>query len=281
VSLAGAAQPLARFDIGRVLGRSFATLGERWLTLAVLVLGLHFAVSLTVGLTVKTHYRPGSHDLPSFAAHVGVALGLILVRSVSAAAVVSASLTPRQNAARAVAAVLGVLPALLPVWLASEYATLWGFYDTWNGLSAGWIKTQRYEMVGLVALGSGLSGLVILLVSAAAAGVYSPVVLAERRGLAAAFVRAWRLLRGARWRMVALYAMVMTVLIVLAVVDAAVGASIRMSGQIALYHTFNWAMTAVMDCIGAFWSIIAASAYLELRRVKEGEPADEVAQVFA
>jgi len=248
----------------------------------VLVLGLHFAVSLATSLIVKSDYKYGSQDAQAFAVHVAVVLGLIFVRCFSTAAVVSASLARGGNAASAISSVLLALPTLLPIWLADSWGTIWWLWDSWTGLLVKLVESQDLSVPpSSLLLAIRFVQTVGPIASVALLGLLSPVVLAERRKLFDGVFRTWRLMSGARWRVVALYVMVTAALFACASIDGAIQRTFLRGAPPTTSATFGWAMTAVYDCVGALWSVMAASAYLELRRVKEGEPAEEVAQVFA
>jgi hypothetical protein len=276
-----AATPASRFEISAVLRRSFATVRERWLTFAVLVLVLHFAVSLATSLLVQPHYHAGDHDLAVFAWHVALVLSLVLVRCVSTAAVVAASLTRAQGVGDSLSAVAGSLPTLIPIWMAGEYSLVGGFYNDWTGFFSAWARSHQPDQLVSIVLSIDFVEIVIGLASVAMLGVLTPVVLGERRSLVSAIGRTWRLTSRARLRIVALYLIVMAVLVLVSFAATGIGVQMRLAGQTAVREVFQWVMTAIDDIAGAFWSVVAASAYLELRRVKEGEPAEEVAQVFA
>jgi hypothetical protein len=271
----------ARFEIAKVLARSVATLRERWLTLAALVLGLHFIPSLAVGLMIKRNLRPASYDPAALAIYVAVALGPALLRCFSNAAVASASLSRTRTLVPAVVSVIAAAPALLPIWLMTQYVMILHLTRIWPYAFGLW--AARHHMSGAVfGLGIFLVQFVPFLVAVAALGVVTPVVLAERRALPAALGRTWRLMRGNRWKVLALYMLVVVGVNLVSLLEPAINALIagRVEG-IWLNETLSWAMTAILDLMGAFWGALTALSYLELRRVAEGEPLEEVVEHFA
>jgi hypothetical protein len=60
---------------------------------------------------------------------------------------------------------------------------------------------------------------------------------------------------------------------------------LRLSERTRVHHEtylwMSWALSAVYDVVGALWVVIVASSYVELRRVREGPPEQELAEVFA
>ena len=128
-------------------------------------------------------------------------------------------------------------------------------------------------------------GLILLVVPgvilALAWSVAIPVKVAENADLIQTFRRNRAQTKGYRWQILALSLMYFLLLIVLSlVVNLAIGISFFPSDAIA--HSlsviiWNWAERAVM---AAITTVGIASTYFELRLVKEGISAENLAQVF-
>jgi hypothetical protein len=103
----------------------------------------------------------------------------------------------------------------------------------------------------------------------AAIGVLYPVVIEEGGGLVSSMWRAWRLMRGVRWKLTGLL-----LLYVIALTILSVSRSARAGPAALVTDLLSWA-------VDALWSVVIAASYLELRQVSEGAPHDQTAQMFA
>ena len=199
-----------------VLARSLDAVRRHWPVLGLLTYGLGFLPLLALSLGIHLSYRHGHDDPAALAISLARTLAVAFCMHFARATVTSVVVKPGGGAARALASTIAALPALVPLWLASEYDTFWSYWVAWSwsgdlhGASTAIIT--RLEMQSLATL---LVTLVIALGSAAALGVLSAVVIAERLTLPSAVIRCWGLMRGNRWRVVALYVLVAAVLILL------------------------------------------------------------------
>lgn len=264
-------------SIGRVLARSLAAVRGRWLTLALLTYGLGFAPRLGLTLGFHPHFSEG--DVAGLAMAFGRTLAIAMCLHVARAAVTSAVVCPGEGALGALAASLAATPALAPMWLASEYYTFWSYWSFW-AFPPGSARPNLLVAEARI-LGPTLAALVIALVTAATLGVLTPVVIAERLSLWRAIGRCWALMRGSRWRILGLYVLVCTVL----VLAGAPGTWLRMAARSGdsshVYATLEWVQSAVFEALDAMLAVVLASAYLELVRNERGVLDSEVAEVFA
>jgi hypothetical protein len=117
-------------------------------------------------------------------------------------------------------------------------------------------------------------------------GVLVPTVAVEEAGLIPSMKRAWRLLSGSRWRLMAIF----VVVIVIAALPSTLTAvfmrpiSDALHLNVAPRDAFR-AELEVASVLGsivtATWRVMVGVAYLELRRVQEGVVVGDVAEVFA
>lgn len=162
--------------------------------------------------------------------------------------------------------------------------------DLGGSLAAG-LRTALPLLVLNILLGIALFfGLLLLLVPgvmlAVLWAVANPALVAERIGIGAAFSRSAALTRGARWKVfgVELVAIVFiwlasTALAILLVAVDGVGslgtAAVR---QPAWYVA---AGAVVQTLVAAFWAVVQASLYVELRDWKDGPRGAALADVFS
>jgi hypothetical protein len=182
-----------RFDLGTLLGQSATLARSRWRALA-LVSALGLAPRLALEALDEGH-GVASRVLPVFAAHAADRLGAALVAHVTEAMLLAICLAPVRPGAVADAsrAVLRASPVLVLAWLVCESDTMLRLWNDW---------TQRFTLTGYLAP----LGLIALDIGAGAAlvaviGLFSPVVVFERAGVAdlrVALARVWRLMQGAR-----------------------------------------------------------------------------------
>lgn len=277
-----AGAPATGFEIGRVLRRSLVVTRERWPTLLTLTFGLQWGAPRVLGLVVHSSYRSGSRDVAGFVLVVALTLANSLIFYISRAALMQCALQPTRESSpiAAVKSLVAVLPTLAPIWLAQEYATVWRLWSRWTDLGATLIRSAGANAILALVEGPILIEAAITLAAAAAFGVFTPVVIVERRNLVAALGRAGALLRGARWKFVAIF-------LLFGVAEIAVSAP-QLALQIGRLgpHTIAmqitaWITSAASDGVSAFWAVVIAVAYEELRNVREGAPHNRLAEVFA
>lgn len=106
-----------------------------------------------------------------------------------------------------------------------------------------------------------------------------PVLVQEREGVFGCLSRSRTLTRGSRWR---LFAMFLVVLVVLAVLQAPLGLFAVLGSSIGPAYLAPMISTGISATLSSvFNTAIAAVSYIELRRIREGTSIDELAQIFA
>lgn len=141
----------------------------------------------------------------------------------------------------------------------------------------GWSADRTFVFVTFL----GFGPLLLSLVLTALIGVLIPVAIAEGRDLAGSMVRAWRLTEGSRWKIFALWAIVQTVLQLDGLVSTGLWLFGRAHPQFESQLFLEWTNSAFSHAVDAFWWVLIAAAYLEIRRIREGASEDQVAELFA
>jgi hypothetical protein len=271
---------VGRFDIGQVIVSSLVIVRDRWVTLALLVFGVGFTPYLVVGSLGGTDPYTGNHDLRGFAIHAATQLAPALLGHFTIAAVVRASLGPKDQAgfAAAVRSVLLATPVLLPAWLASECDT---FVRLWNDWTQTVLLPTRVgpHLLGVLSL-LGLD-LALSVVAVGAVGVFTPVALAENLGLRGTLTRSWRLMSGSRWSLSALYIVLLAAVVFVAVVEVVAGIWLSPGVAAPSGSVHALANRAIYILIIDFWGVLVTVGYLDLRRLHEGALPDKLAEVFA
>jgi hypothetical protein len=172
--------------------------------------------------------------------------------------------------------VLRALPVLLPAWLVSRIDTAWDFWVSWSGsLRVGSLPIDKIEEIQLAAFGFEMA---LVLTATLAIGVFYPVVLEEDQNLLGGVLRAWRLMRGARWRFASLFLIYLAIGFAISIPDA-VALVLRAGAPVA--DPVKWITGGLSDMVGAAWCVVVAASYIELRLVREGPPHAQTAQAFA
>jgi hypothetical protein len=214
----------------------------------------------------------------------GETIALAMLGDLSRASAVAASLPAKIDASilRSIRTVLAALPVLGPVWLIGEYDEYWDFWNSWSG-AIRHLGAPVNVAVLMIEVWSPLAAqMAINIGSLAAFFVLTPVALTERRSLPDVLLRTWRLMSGSRWKVVSLYLLYgVVVIVVVALPSAAVviadrGHSVATGSTVA-----NWIISAGSEAIAACWAVVTASTYLELLRLHEGPPHDQLADIFA
>jgi hypothetical protein len=271
-------QPPARFDVGRVISRSFAVGRERWLTLTLLILGVGFTPILIARSVAEPKHHVAAHDLGGLAVNGAWSLGPALLQHFALAAVVRASVGPKEEAGfiATVRSVLIASPILFPAWLASEYDT---FFSLWND----WTQTFRLPpglWARLVFLFGGLGlDIAVAAVAVAAVGVFTPVALSEHGDIRRSLIRSWRLMSGGRRGVVALYLVLFVVVVIISAVGGIAAIWLRSGGT--PNAVVGWTVRALSTVVIDFWGVLVAVSYLDLRRLHDGALPDQLAEVFA
>jgi len=282
VTIAAATTP--RLDIGRVIGRSFGVIRQRWAALGLVLLA-YLAIDWSSELVRRVHGGAGQRDLLiGLGAVVYLALEcLTWLRdtALTATALQTSSASPPASIARALRAATRAFPALLPFFAFAELPklaeTLW---MRWSGASFAPAELSR------LLLATGVAELVFAFAATAGWGLVAAVAIVEGGGPWAVLARAWRLASGSRWQLIAIYVVVILVGALPAVLAAAVtipfDAALRAAGAGPGFIRTEFAVAGVLgSLVASTWRVMVAVAYLELRRAREGVAVGEVAEVFA
>ncbi len=255
-----------RFDMGRVVTRTFGTIGRNWQVFGLLALLLGAGPQLVLSggqiLGGWNTATPAFGNAGALFGYIGGMLGMVLF-AVAAAFLLQAAL------------VHGVV------------ADLNGRRPTFQEcLSTG----MRFilPLLGLALL-MGLAlmlGFILLIVPGVILGlmwiVAAPVVVVERTGVTAAFSRSARLTKGFKGPIFGL-------LVVFAIVSWILSAAIlaagwALTGGITAANVTSWPVAVLTALIGAIQSLVGstgiASIYYELRSIKEGAGPESLASVF-
>jgi hypothetical protein len=270
-------EPPARFEVGRVLRRSLDTVRSRWLELLVLTYALGWAPVHLIPFVVHDPYRIGSHNLAAFAQLAALSVGYGLIPQFASATIIAATLrNSAHSPGSSVVQVFRALPVLVPIWLVGEIDTAWRLWNSWTGALRTLIPNpnQLFELlmsVSLVEMAVGVA-------AAAAVGVLYPVVIEEGRDLLASVSRAWRLMRGARWKFVGLLALYALATGILGLAEPVL-LDTHASGATAT--SARWAIGVAFSALGALWYVVIAVSYLELREAHDRPQHDQTAHMFA
>jgi hypothetical protein len=276
----------SKFEIGQVIGLSFAIIRQRWLVLGLFLVA-YFALDWT--LEAVWSFR-NKTDVQDWRPVLGVAtyLGFSCLRWFRDTALTAVALptapTPSSiwsSAAHASAIALRSFPALLPFFIVSELPEiadqLWRFSWQMSLPPGRWAEVLLATTFGEVTFALAVTG---------AWGIVVPVVAVEQAGLLASMQRAWRLLSGNRWRLVAILAVV-TVIAALPSTLAEVFMrpiynALHLNGRPRDVFRAELEVARVLGSIvTATWQVMVGVTYLELTRVREGIVVGEVAEVFA
>jgi hypothetical protein len=172
-------------------------------------------------------------------------------------------------------------PALLPFFILTELPDL--AETIWRGWLA---NTAAYPAVLELTLATTLGELIVALAVAGGWGIIVPVVVAEGGGPFGSMARAWRLLSGNRWRLVALYAVVIVIgalpSTIATVLVVPISETLHLAGKASSYFRTEIQVAGALGLIvTAVWRVMVGVAYLELRRVKEGVSESDIAEIFA
>lgn len=257
-----------RFEFGDVLGRAFSLLGRHFLPFfitALVIIGLP-ALLAVAGLLVGMGSGGG---VVSATAMVGFVISVV-------AALVGAILLP--------AAVI--------------YAALRG----WSGNpvsmreSVGVMLRRFFSLLGLgILAGIGIFiGLILFIVPGfiLICGWYVAVaaMVMERKGVTASLSRSWELTKGYKGQ---IFGLVLVVFVISLLISAVFSVPALMMGEgavalgeqpadvgvgVVVAQILSVLGDIVSNLVGA---LVAASAYFELRRVREGVTLDSIADIFS
>ncbi len=254
------AEAVSAFGVGRVLSTGFSVLFSNFVPFVVL------AVIIT---------------LPTYLAGIGVRYSIAdTVRDVDLPSAMD---------------VWNVVLAPLDLFLTSLVAAAlsYGTYQYLNGRRTTLGECLRrglplivlvigVTVVYYVAMGIGMAlfvipGLVIMTIYF----VSIPVAVVERPGVFASLTRSAELTHGYRWKVFATILVTLAIMMAVAIVlqgvlvTVATGSLFSPASEIAFGASF-----IIEAALSAFWAVIVAVMYFQLRTVKEGIDVAEIARVF-
>jgi hypothetical protein len=257
-----AAAPRASFDVGKVLGLTFAALGRNWMTLVILAIPLTI-IPLYLQSSLMTAFIPTPGVMPDPRAMLA-AVGPILLVSIP----------------------IGLV--LQPLFESSVAWMVWADEsgtrpDTWTALGAsgrqfGWIVLAAFLRGALVVLGLMLfivPGIIVWTIFC----LTLPACVVEKRNAVDAMSRSLDLTRGHRWSLFLLFFVYVILAIILGLIVGIVGGLVMFSD---LGRSISLLLRAISSGFtGMLLYTGMGCAYVELRKLKEGLGAVNVAQVFA
>jgi len=238
-----------RFDLGRVLGESFAVTRRNIVTFGLLTLLLGLLPGMLIGLLSLSlgggeGYSSGENIIVSL---MGIVLQSAIIYGVAT-----------EQAGRKV--------------------------TLRDCMSRGGQLFLPMFGVGLLAGLGFLLGLILLIVPglmlAAAWAVAGPARVVEGPGVTKALQRSQDLTKGNRWRVFGLFVLVWGSILVVA---GAAGGALAIAG---LFQEVRTASDVIVEALitglaTAFPSVVAAVAYFELRSLREGSGSQALAEIFA
>ena len=246
----------SRFEMGRVVSRTFGVLGRNFVVFALLSL---VVAGIPVAL-VNYFSEVGAAGSP-YDAHLGSAimnLISLLASCVLQAALIHGTISDLNGRKAVFGDSLGTgMRFLLPVL----------------GVS---ILTGIAVVLGFVLL--IIPGVLMSL----AWCVNVPVVVVERKGVTATFSRSADLTRGSRWPILGLIIAYILVAFVIDIVGVAAARGFSAGGLLATgFNPVEWVVMTVVQVAQALIGAAGiASIYYELRSNKEGVSAHQLASVF-
>jgi len=255
-----------RMSIGRVFQRAFSAISLN----PVVILGLALLIGAVPGLIMSyLFFRLGLFSPTTVQRGLispsGLGAGIFLTSMISfvvsalvqgalTRATVSANEGTRATFGESLSAALRVLLPLI-------------------GLSLLWAIGVGIGFVLLI-----VPGIILLMVWAVAV----PALVVERGGIFAAFSRSAELTKGARWKIFGLCIVLLVIYWLLSALIGLVGLGMYSAANPAGFTVANVIGSMVVGTIfNMLWGTVQPSLYVELRQWKEGDSADNLAQVFA
>lgn len=255
-----------RVSIGRVFQRAFSAISLN----PAVILGLAFVIGALPSLTMTyLFFRLGlsnpatiqSASISRWGIFSGIFFSSILMFVISALvqgaltrATVLANEGQRASFGESLAAAVRVLLPLI-------------------GLSILWALGVALGFMLLI-----VPGIILLMMWAVAV----PALVVERHGIFAAFGRSAALTKGAKWKIFGLFLVLLVVYWILSLIVGLIGLGTYQPANPAGYTIANLIGSMVIGTIfNMLWGTIQPSLYVELRQWKEGDSADNLAQVFA
>jgi hypothetical protein len=248
--------------VGGVLARAFSALGRA----PALMFGTSFLLGalpyalLELGMRNWNPTANGTSVTTILTIGAGAALVWLLLYALAQAIMTRATVTTLEghdvSAGTLVGAGLAVLLPLLGLTILS-----------WLGI---WAACLLLIVPGLML--------------ATAWAVAQPALIVERRGVFAAFGRSLELTRGARWRILGLWVVIMVVYLVagaaVGLVDLGVNGTEPTPGTRTSMLSIV-AGAALQTVLVAVWAAINATLYLDLRIWKDGPAGGQLSEIFA
>ena len=242
-----------RLKIGSLLARSYQILLgnlSAFLVIALAAGSPHVIFYSWMNYGPRLFADAGDRALMATAGDALIAILEIVLSFVATGVIVYGTLRELQGQSGGFRETIGRgLKSLLPVILVSLAATL-------------------AVLLGLVLL--VLPGIFFLVVF----WVAVPVTVIERRGVRASLERSRELTRGYRWPILALL-----------LLDLAMSIGFAFVPELFLDYKGAFLRSVIIEWAGqslivAFWSVVSAVTYVELKRIKEGAEVAEIARVF-
>jgi hypothetical protein len=252
-------------SIGRVFERSFSTIAHN----PVVVLGLALVIGAIPGLLVAYLFVTMGMGAPQ----AGVSSGLVAGLAVAMLLSMVVSL--------AIAAV--VQGALTRATIAESEGHRASFGEC---LSIGLRFFLPLIAVGIVVGLGVVLGLILLIVPgvilALMWSVAAPAVVVEREGVFAALRRSAELTKGARWKILGLFLVVLVGYWLLSVVLGFIGLEDYVAPETGGFTASSMIGGMILGTLfNAAWGTIQPALYVELRRWKEGDSVEALRDVFA
>jgi MFS family permease len=255
-----------RMSIGRVFQRAFSAISLN----PGVILGLALVVGALPSLIMSyAFFRLGLGNAEAIRSGaitpMGFGVGMMLsglatfviselVQGALTRATVSANEGHRASFGASLAAAVRVLLPLIGL------SFLWAF-----GVTIGFILLV-------------VPGIILLMMWAVAV----PALVVERRGVFAAFARSAELTKGARWKIFGLCLVLLVIYWLLSLIVGIIGLGTYQPSNPAGFTIANLIGSIVVGTIfNTLWGTIQPSLYVELRQWKEGDSADNLAEVFA
>jgi hypothetical protein len=256
------APPPKTLEIGQVIGGGFSAMRRNWLTFLVVGFVFYVAPTAAYGWLAGSARPLTPADVtqltPAYGVYLLYLFGFTFILQPLFAAMIAWTVWVDEAGNRPTLA--ETVRAVLP--------------------QAPWIIVANFVFALLVGLGAFLV-LIPGLIAATAFYVTIPACVTEKLGPRASLTRSLELTRGQRWRILALY-------VVLLLIGVAFGA---LAGLASMMAGFTFAdarsplvivLRALLNGVSAvFGAACTGSAYVELRALREGASSRNVAEVFA
>jgi len=263
-----------RFTIGRTLGDSLKIFGRNFIVFALVALAIRLLL-LAVPQGQAAGAIIGAGQINWFSAIVSMAVAIV-VASVTKAVMVFPTMQNLRGQKALVSDLWKGVPVFPAIVMAGAILSLPSFVSlAIQGLFPG-----DASVIGISGFVVGVVALVLILMW----WLYAPTIMIERGGVLQGLTRSNRLLRGQRWRVFGLLAIIGVVSSAVVIAIALLGgmsftdlaslASIQSTSPIGI------AVFIFSALIGAFEGVLTTVSYYHLRVEKEGAIAEDLIQVF-